>query len=77
MVREITLNSEKSEVLFYKIKSLIASLNMLAGVLQNPGHVNEHNCKENLEKFNKEYEGIIKRLAVIKQEVENLHGEIK
>jgi prefoldin subunit 5 len=49
---------------------------MLAGVVQNPDYVDENNCKENLEQFNKEYDYIIEKLSEIRQEVENLHNEI-
>ena len=74
--RAITLDREKSEVMFYKIKNLIVCLNMMAGAIQNPDYVDENNSTENFKKFEKEYNYIVENLAEIKQEVEKLHNEI-
>lgn len=68
-----TLNSNKSEEIFYRIKQLASRLDCLSGVVQNPDFVNEDNAQENYLNFYNEYKSIKKTLDDIRDSVYELH----
>lgn len=71
-----TLNRQKSEKLFYKIKELGSGVSFLSAVVQNPDFVNEENAQENYEAFYNSYKRILDKLKDIREEVFQLHEEV-
>lgn len=71
-----TLNRNKSQELFYKIKQLGNTISNLSGVVQNPDFVNEENAQENYELFYNNYKNCIRKLEELREEIFELHNEI-
>lgn len=71
-----TLDRNKSEDLFYRIKSLGETITMLSGVVQNPDFINEETAQENYEYFYNDYKDCLSKLKQIKEEVFELYDEI-
>lgn len=72
----MTLNRQKSEEIFYEIKRVGESVNILAGVVQNPDFVNENNAYENYRMFLEQFNRCLGELEEVKRSVAKLHGEI-
>lgn len=71
-----TLNRQKSEDLFYRIRSLGEAISMLSYVVQNPDFVNEEVAQENYDSFYTDYKTCLSSFRQIKDEVFELHDEL-
>ena len=71
-----TLDRQKSEDLFYRIRSLGETISRLNGVVQNPDFVNKEFAQENYDIFYTDYKTCLSNLRQIKDEVFELHNEI-
>ncbi len=71
-----TLDRQKSEDLFYRIRSLGETISRLNGVVQNPDFVNEKVAQENYDIFYTDYKTCLSNLRQIKDEVFELHNEL-
>lgn len=73
-----TLDPKKSEELFNKIKNLSRKIDRsFGGAVQNPDFVNEKIAQDNYNVFNNQHKNILKELNEIKEEVFEMHKEIK
>jgi len=68
-----TLDSKRSEELYFKIIELGNDVIMLGGVVQNPDYITRENAQENYEMFYNDYKDCIESLDKIREEIYTIH----